>query len=71
MLRLRSPTGSIEALPEQEARLRALSNGQLLRELCRPDSDPFAVAEALDRRLLLPTPTGCRLDLVALGATRA
>ena len=33
MLRFRTPTGSIEALPQQEARVRGLSDMALLREL--------------------------------------
>jgi len=61
MLRLHTPTGSIEALPHQEARVRGLSNAALLRELERTDNlDPFAVAEAIGRALIVFNPVrGC------------
>ena len=53
MLRLRTPSGSIEALPHEEARVRALSNAALLYELRRSEPDPFAQAEAIDRAVLV------------------
>lgn len=52
MLRLHTPFGSIEALRQQEARVRALSTAALLHELQRPQPDPFALAEAIDRDVL-------------------
>ena len=57
MLRARSPTGSIEALPQQEARLRGLCNAQLRHELLASESpDPFVFAEAVSRELLVYSP---------------
>ena len=54
MLRFRTPTGSIEALPQQEARVRGLSDMALLRELdASAEPDPFAVAEAIDRAIVV------------------
>ncbi len=54
MLRFRTPTGSIEALPQQEARVRGLSDTDLLRELDgSAEPDPFAVAEAIDRAIVV------------------
>ena len=56
MLRLHTPTGSIEALPHQEARVRGLSNAQLVHELCGLEPDPFALAEAVQRCIIFFTP---------------
>lgn len=56
MLRLHTPSGSIEALPHQEARVRALSTAALLHELQGPQPDPFALAEAIDREVLAYPP---------------
>jgi hypothetical protein len=54
MLRFRTLTGSIEALPQQEARVRGLSDTALLRELnTSSEPDPFAVAEAIDRAIVV------------------
>jgi hypothetical protein len=52
VLRLRTPSGSIEALPHQEARVRALTTAALIHELQRPQPDIFALAEAIDREVL-------------------
>lgn len=56
MLRPHAPSGSIEALPQQEARVRALSNAQLVRELVGVEPDPFALAEAIERSILVFNP---------------
>jgi hypothetical protein len=56
MLRLHTPSGSIEALPQQEARVRALSNAQLVHELAGVEPDLFALAEAIDRALIVFNP---------------
>jgi hypothetical protein len=50
MLRLVTPTGSIEAMPEDEKRVRGLSDLALCTTLNQaPASDLFAVAEGLQR----------------------
>lgn len=50
MLRIRSETGDIEATPEDEARVKALSNVALCRALNTTSSeDLFLVAEGLSR----------------------
>ena len=54
MLRFRTPTSSIEALPQQEARVRGLSDTALLRELdASAEPDPFALAEAIARAIVV------------------
>ena len=53
MLRLHTPSSSIEALPQQEARVRALSNAQLVHELVGVEPDLFALAEAIEKRSIL------------------
>lgn len=55
MLRFR-PTGTIEALPQQEARVRSLTDFALRREVAASEPDPFAIAEAIGRALLVFTP---------------
>ncbi|MCX9158138.1 hypothetical protein OPU71_18605 [Niveibacterium sp. 24ML] len=50
MLRIRSETGDIEASPEDEARVKALSNVALCRALnTTSGEDLFLVAEGLSR----------------------
>lgn len=57
MLRFRGSTGCIEALPQQEARVRALTDVALVQELAsQPRPDPFALAEAIERQLLAFAP---------------
>ena len=57
MLRFRGTTGSIEATAEQEARVRALTDAALVRELTsQPEPDPFALAEAIERHILAFVP---------------
>ena len=57
MLRFRGTTGSMEAMPEQEARVRALTDAALVRELTRePEPDLFALAEAIERQILAFAP---------------
>jgi hypothetical protein len=57
MLRFKGSTGSIEALPRQEARVRALTDAALVRELTSQlEPDPFALAEAIERQLLAYAP---------------
>lgn len=57
MLRFRGATGSIEAMPKQEARVRALTDAALVRELtCELEPDLFALAEAMEREILAFAP---------------
>ena len=48
VLRLHTPSGSVEALPQQEARVRALSNAHLVHELVGVEPDLFVLAEAIE-----------------------
>jgi len=58
MLRLVTPTGSIEAMPEDEKRVRALSDLALCSRLnSESASDLFAVAEGLQRPTIRFSPT--------------
>jgi hypothetical protein len=57
MLRFRGTTGSIEAMPRQQARVRALTDSGLVRELTRePESDLYAPAEAIEQQILAFAP---------------
>ena len=57
MLRFRGSTGSIEAMPQQEARVRALTDAALVQELTREtEPDLFSLAEAIERHLLAFAP---------------
>ena len=57
MLRFRGTTGSIEAMPQQEARVHALTDAALVRELTHgPEPDLFALAEAIERQIFAFAP---------------
>lgn len=77
MLRIRSETGDIEATPEDEARVRALSNVALCRALnatngddlylvaeglCRLDEGQLSYSERFGWLVLKPEPRGVRND---------